>query len=272
MGEEVQTMSDALSRVRQLSRTVQRTAGQPASFREITEALSRLVHANVYLVNLDGELLGKALENGFECELLEQAVLETGKFPPDYAEGLLRVADTVANIPQSGRRCVFDRSRDCLQEGKITTIVPVFGRGERLGTLLLARFDRPFADDDLILAEYGATIAAIEFIRQRQEESQSEERLRSGVRLALATLSFSELDAIEHICSELGGAEGLLVASKVADQAGITRSVIVNALRKLESAGIIASRSLGMKGTYIRILNPYFLAELKHAHEETARV
>lgn len=47
---------------------------------------------------------------------------------------------------------------------------------------------------------------------------------------------------------------------------GITRSVIVNALRKLESAGVIESRSLGMKGTYIKVLNDKFLnalAEIK---------
>jgi transcriptional pleiotropic repressor len=63
------------------------------------------------------------------------------------------------------------------------------------------------------------------------------------------------LEAVEHIFEELEGKEGLLVASKIADRVGITRSVIVNALRKLESAGVIETRSLGMKGTYIRILN-----------------
>jgi transcriptional pleiotropic repressor len=64
---------------------------------------------------------------------------------------------------------------------------------------------------------------------------------------------------VEHIFEELGGVEGLLVASKIADQLGITRSVIVNALRKFESAGVIESRSLGMKGTYIKVLNPFLL-------------
>ncbi|HBM75829.1 MAG TPA: GTP-sensing pleiotropic transcriptional regulator CodY, partial [Clostridiaceae bacterium] len=39
--------------------------------------------------------------------------------------------------------------------------------------------------------------------------------------------------------------------------------VIVNALRKLESAGVIESRSLGMKGTHIKILNDKLLEELK---------
>ena len=66
-----------------------------------------------------------------------------------------------------------------------------------------------------------------------------------------------------HILSELEGSEGLLVASKIADRVGITRSVIVNALRKFESAGVIESKSLGMKGTYIKVLNERLLDELK---------
>jgi len=34
-------------------------------------------------------------------------------------------------------------------------------------------------------------------------------------------------------------------------------------LRKLESAGVIDARSLGMKGTYIKILNDYLYEELE---------
>ena len=56
--------------------------------------------------------------------------------------------------------------------------------------------------------------------------------------------------------------EGILVASKIADRVGITRSVIVNALRKFESAGVIESRSSGMKGTYIKVLNEVIFDEL----------
>ncbi len=70
------------------------------------------------------------------------------------------------------------------------------------------------------------------------------------------------MEAVEHIFEELNGDEGLLVASKIADQLGITRSVIVNALRKFESAGVIESRSLGMKGTYIKVKNIYLLEQL----------
>ena len=63
--------------------------------------------------------------------------------------------------------------------------------------------------------------------------------------------------------AELKGSEGILVASKIADRVGITRSVIVNALRKLESAGVIESRSSGMRGTYIKVLNESVFTELE---------
>ena len=89
------------------------------------------------------------------------------------------------------------------------------------------------------------------------------ESKKAVVQLAIGTLSYSELEAVEHIFSELNGDEGLLVASKIADKVGITRSVIVNALRKFESAGVIESRSLGMKGTHIKILNEKLMDELK---------
>ena len=57
------------------------------------------------------------------------------------------------------------------------------------------------------------------------------------------------------------------MASKIADRVGITRSVIVNALRKFESAGVIESRSSGMKGTYIKVLNEVIFEELKEIKE-----
>ena len=54
----------------------------------------------------------------------------------------------------------------------------------------------------------------------------------------------------------------LLCSVAILSVSGITRSVIVNALRKLESAGVIESRSLGMKGTRIKIINSKFKEEL----------
>ena len=60
------------------------------------------------------------------------------------------------------------------------------------------------------------------------------------------------LDELEENDSDM------LVTSRLADQVGITRSVIVNGLRKCESAGIISTKSGGMKGTSIHLLNERF--------------
>ena len=103
----------------------------------------------------------------------------------------------------------------------------------------------------------------MEILRERAEEIEEEARSKAVVQVAIGSLSFSEMEAVEHIFEELDGKEGLLVASKIADRVGITRSVIVNALRKLESAGVIETRSLGMKGTYIRILNEQLMQSIE---------
>ena len=101
-------------------------------------------------------------------------------------------------------------------------------------------------------------------MRSVNEENAEENRKVQIVKSAICTLSFSELESITHIFEELDGNEGILVASKIADRVGITRSVIVNALRKFESAGVIESRSSGMKGTYIKVLNDVVFDELKN--------
>jgi transcriptional pleiotropic repressor len=72
--------------------------------------------------------------------------------------------------------------------------------------------------------------------------------------------------------AELDAEEGLLIASRLADKTGISRSVIVSALRKFSSAGVIESRSLGMKGTYIKVLNDYIRDESVMVQEKQACV
>ena len=48
-------------------------------------------------------------------------------------------------------------------------------------------------------------------------------------------------------------------------------SFIVNALRKFESAGVIESRSSGMKGTYIKVLNDVVFDELEELKKQSKK-
>lgn len=196
------------------------------------------------------------------------AMLEERQFPLEFTESLFDIHETTANLDIDSPYTAFPvENKDLFKDG-LTTIVPIIGSGERLGTLMLSRLDTVFNNDDLLLAEYGATVVGMEILNVKTKEIEKEARSKAVVQMAISSLSYSELEAIEHIFAELDGKEGLLVASKIADRVGITRSVIVNALRKLESAGVIESRSLGMKGTYIKVLNDKFLLKLEKLKSE----
>lgn len=258
-------MKTLLEKTRTINKLLQKTAGHPVEFTEMAKVLSDLIDANVYIVGRRGKILGYAFMDGFHCATIEDIVGRTERFPESYNEDLLRMNQTQANLKKNHNECVFGvgAGYGCDFDGKISTVVPIMGGGERQGTLLLAKFQDPgFTHEDLILGEYGATVIGMEVLRAKAERIEEEARRKASVQIAIGTLSYSELEAIEHIFAELKGKEGLLVASKIADRVGITRSVIVNALRKFESAGVIESKSLGMKGTYIRILNDNLLDEL----------
>ncbi|AET70054.1 GTP-sensing transcriptional pleiotropic repressor CodY [Desulfosporosinus orientis DSM 765] len=258
----METKSTLLEKTRTINKLIQRAAGNPVDFEEMAKVLGQAVTANCYIVGRRGKILGYSFMEGFDCGVMEDIVVHTERFPESYNEGLMKITGTITNTTQVANGCVFS-NEPCSFTNKLTTTVPILGGGERVGTLVLAKYDVEFDEDDLILAEYGATVVGMEILRVKAERAEEEARKKAAVQIAVGTLSYSELEAVEHIFAELGGGEGLLVASKIADRVGITRSVIVNALRKFESAGVIESKSLGMKGTYIRVLNDYLLDELE---------
>jgi transcriptional pleiotropic repressor len=254
---------DLLGKTRRISKILQKNMGNHlVDFDEVAQALCDAVNANIYVVNPEGKLLGLATNHSLENEQMG-SYLENRAFPTDYAQLLMEVNKTMPNLEVDSPYSAYPTERSRSFKDGYTTVVPIIGGGDHLGTLVLARLQKKFEEDDLILAEYGATVVGMEILRERAGKVEDEARSRAVVQLAISSLSFSELEAAEHIFKELDGLEGLLVASKIADRVGITRSVIVNALRKLESAGVVESRSLGMKGTYIRVLNAKLLPALE---------
>jgi transcriptional pleiotropic repressor len=255
-------MATLLSRARIINKLLQKS--ENLEYKKIACVLSDVMFSNVYIVSKDGTILGYCLQDDFECELMRDKVVNLGKFPDKYVQWLKNVDHTMPNIRLEKGMCTFSEDIACMFNDKFTTVVPIHGAGNRIGTLIVAKFQNTFNDDDLILAEYGATVVGMEVLRKHSEKIEDEARKKATVQVALGTLSYSELEAVIHILGELEGNEGLLVASKIADRVGITRSVIVNALRKFESAGVIESKSLGMKGTYIKVLNDCLREELRN--------
>lgn len=238
-----------LKKVDKISQLIQ-NEGSDINFSDLAATLRDLMAgSSVYLVSRKGKLLGYALVGGFESTAFDADWIDEGVLPDDLATALLKV----------GASSTGTEAEKILNE-KDAGIFPVVGSGRRVGTLLILGAE--FNEEELVLAEYVATAAGLIISYAIDEEEEDEAEEKRMARSAIKSLSYSEILAMQHIFDELQGDEGLLVASRIADQAGITRSVIVNALRKLASANVIESRSLGMKGTYLRIINREIRNEL----------
>lgn len=251
-----------LAKTRRLNRLLQKAAGRALSFMDMAEVLRDTINANVYVISRKGKILGYATTEPISSMELQHMVTEERRIPTEFNNILKKIEETTSNLDTESPYHAFAERIHLFLEKKCITVIPIIGGGDRHGTIALTRMQEEFIDDDLILAEYGSTIIGMEILRERAEEIEMEARSRASVQVAVNSLSFSEMEAVEHIFEELKGKEGLLVASKIADRVGITRSVIVNALRKLESASVIETRSLGMKGTYIKILNEKLVQEI----------
>jgi transcriptional pleiotropic repressor len=248
---------ELLDKTRKINQLLHNNNSSKVVFDDICAILSEILDSNSLVISKKGKVLGfgkSTLVDNID-ELLHY---EVGQYIDDKLnDRLLNVLSTKENV--NLQTLGFSKETSGEHQAIVT---PINIAGERLGTLFMYQMGKNYEIDDIIVCEYGTTVVGLEMLRAVNEENAEEIRKEQIVQSAISTLSFSELEAIMHIFDELDGDEGILVASKIADRVGITRSVIVNALRKFESAGVIESRSSGMKGTYIKIVNDLVFKEL----------
>ena len=252
-----EALNALLEKTRLVGRTFQaKREGEPLNYTKLSKMLSEFSTANVYIVNKAGTLLGYSWLPEYKSKALSDS-FKDGVMPEEFVIRMNRCRDSEIHDEDA---FLFDDEDTGERPEKHLMYVPIIGAdAERLGTIMLVRFHAPFLVEDVLLAEYLGMIAGLYILNERAKELEENSRNRLSVQMAIRALSYSELESMKHIIMELNGYEGVAIASKVADRVGVTRSVIVNALRKLESAGLIESRSLGMKGTYIKILSPLLL-------------
>ena len=254
-----------LDKTRKINKLLHNSSSSKVVFNDICQVLMDTLSSNILVLSKKGKVLGVSFCPGVE-EIRELIADEVGgHVDPLLNERFLGVLSTKENV--NLQTLGFEHVSSSYQG----IINPIDIAGERLGTLFVYRQNAQFDIDDIILCEYGSTVVGLEMLRAVTEESAEEDRKIAVVHAALGTLSYSELEAISLIFQELHETEGILVASKIADQAGITRSVIVNALRKFESAGVIESRSSGMKGTYIKVVNDVVFDELEQLKKKNKK-
>ncbi len=255
-----------LDKTRKIGNLLHNNSTSKVVFNDICNVLTGILDSNILVISRKGKVLGVGKFSGVD-EINELIDAGVGEYIDALLnERLLGVLSTKENVNLETLGFSADKVKDYK-----AIITPIDIAGERLGTLFVYKSESQYEIDDIILSEYGCTVVGLEMLRSVNEENAEENRKVQIVKSAINTLSFSELEAITHIFEEMDGKEGILVASKIADRVGITRSVIVNALRKFESAGVIESRSSGMKGTYIKVLNDVVFDELEELKKQSKK-
>ncbi len=256
-----------LDKTRKINKLLHNNNSSKVVFNDICKVLSDILQSNVLVISKKGKVLGIGRYEGVE-EIHELLVDKVGSLiDPLLNERLLGILSTKENV--NLQTLGFGMENIKKYQALVT---PIDIAGERLGTLFLYKYEDDYEIDDIILSEYGTTVVGLEMMRSVHEENAEEARRQQIVQSAVSTLSVTELEAILLVFDEMKGNECTLVASRIADKAGITRSVIVNALRKFESAGVIESRSSGMRGTNIKVVNDCVFRELEQIRNNKSDV
>ncbi len=247
-----------LEKVKIITNYIRENIGK-VKLKDLSPVLATLMTANVIALNSKNEIVAKAYVNQQDSELLDKELDSNSIFLENRYYFNTTMGVTIKEFDES--ECTLS-SDDCSNTAVSIMTIPLVNKRNEVIRIVLIRLNNRFAEVDQILGEVLCSILTMELLYREVEYKEKELRKNVMVEIALDALSYSEVEAARNIFHELGNTEGFLVASKVADKVGITRSVIVNALRKLESAGVIESRSLGMKGTYIKVLNDRLLEQL----------
>ena len=247
-----------LDKTRKINKLLHNNNSHKVVFNDICDVLSDILASNVMVISKKGKILG--LKNREDIpEIHELIEGKVGSLIDNMLnERLLLVLSTKENVNLEtlGFAEGYTKKYHAI-------ITPIDVAGERFGTLFIYKSDSQYEIDDIILCEYGATVVGLEMLRSSTEEQADLIRKEQVTKSAISTLTNTEIAAIKHVFSELKmGEEQIIVTSRIADQQGVTRSIIVNALKKLESAGVIDARSSGMKGTKIKVLNDMIFDEL----------
>ena len=148
--------------------------------------MSEVIDSNVFVVSRRGKLLGYASNQQIENDRMKQ-MFEDRQFPEEYTNSLFSIHETSANLDIESEFTAFPVENKELFSNGLTTIVPIIGGGERLGTLILSKLTEQFNDDDLILAEYGATVVGMEILHEKAEEIEEEARSKAVVQMAISS-------------------------------------------------------------------------------------
>lgn len=248
-----------LDNIRKLKSIIYSKRMQDQDFASICVMLSKMLDSHVLLISDNGRVVSAGLNNRLSFRIKEFKHTPGEFLDTDMHERVLRVMSTNERVDLS-LFGVTDYASSCAM------ICPLIVSDKRMGTLIAYRDQHFYQVDDVVTLEYAGAIIGLDLLYARFHQDDIVSNLISKLESGLASLSHAELLFVSSLPEHLGDeTEGVIKTSYIADSLHMSRSVVNSAMRKLASAGILDCRSCGMKGTYIKILNPYFLDRVRES-------
>lgn len=248
---------DLLDKTRKINGLLRDNRVSKVAFTDLCHVLGDLLDSNVFVISAKGKVLGMSLTDS--GEVFSGFPAAKGKMTDaKLSKRFLEVLSTKENVNLETLGMPEEETRD-LQ----ALITPVYIAGKRLGTLFLYRRMQVYGIEDIILTEYSTTVVGLEMMRSVTEELDHANHRKKIVDSVMNILSPLERKAVGSVVAQIHSGEGTIVTSRLAKEVGITRTVIVNALKKMESAGLMETKSYGVKGTHIKILHDIVYTEFE---------
>ena len=239
---------ELLDNTRRIEKLLHDYSAPRIEFSDICRLMSDILKSDVYVIGQRGRVLGCATVPG-DPIIPEFASVVTGsRLNQKINQRLANVLSTSENTDPALYGIDNPNHCHCL-------VSPVILSGSRLGTLLVVVREGALSIDDIIICEFGATVIGMEIFRSLKEEKAADLRSEQNVKMVVATLSRSEMSALRAMLAKVRSGENVIVGTAVADEIGVARASVVNALKKCVSAGILETKSGGRNGTSIRVLN-----------------
>ena len=168
-------MQTLLDKTRRMNQLLSRAATE-VDFTGSAKVIRDSIDCNVYILDKMGKVLGYALVDDFDCEVMKNEVLTAEEFPSEYNERLFMYRETAVNLKNDrgvrvqGRRAVHIRE-------SFTTILPIMGAGSDWALVLPA-----FAGLLVMTIHLGRARCycnAMEILRYNQETVEEETRQRT---------------------------------------------------------------------------------------------
>lgn len=243
-----------LEKLRNINQVVYRCWLQEERFKPLCRFLSQNLQAYVYLADQAGRVEDYYLLEGInDCCWRGEKERVLSRF---WRKKIARLPETMVEV---SNLCLFEEKIICRPLKNYLALIPVNCAGKRLGSLIISKESRrSFTEEDLVLVECAAALIGMEISRNK---SIKRDFSRSALKMACSKLSHSEKEALKNILEELEGNKGLVIARRIAEKTGICRGAITNVLKKMTSARVLQSRSLGAGGTHVQIIDERIFQE-----------